>query len=79
MEIRKYTNLGAAAQASTILLTNNNQTEVINCLDKSAFPFFGQMILDCLNCTEQAMTQAHIFKAAEVSMRAQMLADQTAG
>lgn len=33
------------------------------------------MILDVLNTTEQAMSQAHIFKAAEISLRAQALAD----
>ena len=34
-------------------------------------PFFGQLILDCLNRTENAMTQEHAFKAAELSLQAQ--------
>lgn len=29
------------------------------------------MILDCLNRTENAMTQAHIFKAQELCLRCQ--------
>jgi hypothetical protein len=33
------------------------------------------LILDSLNRTEQAMTQAHAFKAAELSLKAQALAD----
>jgi hypothetical protein len=33
------------------------------------------MILDLLNDTENAMTQDHIFKAAELSMIAQKMAD----
>ena len=41
---------------------------------KVGFPFFGQLILDCLNRTETAMTQAHVFKAAELCVRAQMQA-----
>ena len=39
------------------------------------YPFFGRLILDALNDTETAMTQAHIFRAAEISMKAQMMAD----
>jgi len=35
------------------------------------YPFFGQLILDCLNRTENAMTQAHAFKAAELCLKAQ--------
>ena len=38
---------------------------------KVGFPFFGQLILDCLNRTENAMTQAHAFKAAELCLLAQ--------
>lgn len=38
------------------------------------FPFFGQLILDCLHRTENAMTQAHCFKAAELCVKAQMQA-----
>ena len=47
---------------------------------KVGFPFFGQLILDCIHRTEYAMTQAHAFKAAELSVRAQMQAvNLTAG
>ena len=40
-------------------------------------PFFGQFILDCLNRTESAMTQEHAFRAAELCLRAQALADHS--
>ncbi|NDB96293.1 MAG: gfo/Idh/MocA family oxidoreductase, partial [Verrucomicrobia bacterium] len=33
--------------------------------------FFGQLIRDCLERTETAMSQEHIFKAAELSLLAQ--------
>ena len=39
------------------------------------FPFFGQLILDCINRTENAMTQAHCFKAAELCVKAQLNAE----
>ena len=41
---------------------------------KVGFPFFGQLILDCVNRTENAMTQAHCFKAAELGVLAQLKA-----
>ena len=41
---------------------------------RTGLPFFGRLILDCLNRTENAMTQAHALKAAELCVRAQMQA-----
>ena len=41
---------------------------------KAGFRCFGELILDCLNRTERAMTQAHAFKAAELCLRAQQAA-----
>jgi hypothetical protein len=35
------------------------------------YPFFGQLIRDCLERTDKAMTQAHIFKTAELCLKAQ--------
>ncbi|MBP1756072.1 MAG: Gfo/Idh/MocA family oxidoreductase, partial [Firmicutes bacterium] len=46
---------------------------------KVGYPFFGQLILDCLNRTEIAMTQDHAFKAAELGVRAQMRAMELTG
>ena len=40
------------------------------------YPFFGQLILDCIHRTENAMTQEHAFKAAELCVRAQMQAQK---
>ena len=43
----------------------------MNACGVTGFPFFGQLILDCLNRTENAMTQHHAFKAAELCLIAQ--------
>ena len=40
------------------------------------YPFFGQLIRDCLDRTETAMTQAHAFKAAELCLIAQKQAEK---
>lgn len=75
IEVRKYVDLGRAAPASGIFLADQDSVKEIDCLGKVGFPFFGKMILDVLGRTELSMSQAHIFKSAEISMRAQALAD----
>jgi hypothetical protein len=46
----------------------------IDCNNTVGFPYFGQLILDCLGRTENAMTQEHVFKAAELCCKTQMKA-----
>lgn len=75
LEVRKYLDIGRQAPAALIFLANQSDVEEIDCQDRVGFPFFGQLILDVLNRTEKAMTQTHIFKAAEISMQAQAFAD----
>ncbi len=41
----------------------------------TGYPFFGDLILDSLNRTENAMTQARAFKAAELCLIAQKQAE----
>ena len=75
IEVRKYVDLGRRAPASLLLLSDNQGVREIDCLGKIGFPFFGHMILDVLNRTENSISQVHIFKAAELSMMAQRLAE----
>lgn len=74
IEIRKYIDV-CAGKGNAILLVNQEVETRIDCEGKVGFPFFGKFILDILNGTELAMTQAHAFKAAELSMRAQQMAE----
>ena len=53
---------------------NQEGEHYINVHGKVGFPYFGQLILDCINRTENAMTQKHALKAAELCVKAQMLA-----
>lgn len=75
LEARKYMDVARGAPASKIFLVNGTYEREIDCLNDAGFPFFGELILDSLNRTENAMTQEHAFKAAELSMQAQVLAD----
>lgn len=76
IELRKYLDVTRAAPASKLFLVDGEQELEIDCLNQTGFPFFGQLILDCLQRTDAAMSQAHTFKAAQLSMQAQLLADK---
>jgi len=75
MEIRKYISLARQEPGNKILLVNGEEEKEIDCDGSTGFPFFGELILDLLNGTDKAMTQEHVFKAAELSMVAQEMAD----
>lgn len=75
MEIRKYIDVARNTGGNRIFLVDEKGEYEIDCTGKVGFPYFGKLILDVLNRTENAMTQAHAFKAAELSMRAQEQAD----
>ena len=75
IEQRKYLNIGQkGAGGNHLFLSNKTEETYFNLSGKVGYPYFGQLILDCINRTENAMTQAHCFKAAELCVRAQMKA-----
>jgi len=76
MEIRKYFDFGRGDEGNIIILANGESEQELRVEGQVGFPFFGQFIQDCLNRTENAMTQAHAFMAAELSLKAQALADR---
>jgi len=74
IEIRKYVDITRQEQ-DVVYLVNKEGEFRYPVAGKVGFPFFGELILDCLNRTENAMTQEHAFKAAELCVQAQMLAN----
>ncbi|MCB1693974.1 MAG: Gfo/Idh/MocA family oxidoreductase [Pseudomonadales bacterium] len=77
IELRKYVDIGREPMSeNNLYIVTNDGEEHLNVTGKVGFPFFGKFILDCLERTEHAMTQAHTFKAAELCLRAQVLADE---
>ena len=79
IELRKYLDVGKSDLGSNVILVNNQVEEFINVEGKVGYPFFGQLILDCINRTENAMTQEHAFKAAELCVKAQIMAEKARG
>ena len=79
IEIRKYIDYSDTENPSQILfLTDAKGTQRIDCREMK-FPFFGKFILDILNNTENAMTQEHAFKAAELALKSQQIAENNHG
>lgn len=74
IELRKYVEVGRGEGGDQLYLVNDEVEQHLCLAGQVGFPFFGQLILDCLNRTENAMTQAHAFKAAELCLRAQAAA-----
>ena len=74
IELRKYIDIGREKTGNHVYLSDKKGEYHIPVSGQVGFPYFGQLILDCLNRTENAMTQEHAFKAAELCVRAQMKA-----
>ncbi|WP_077624673.1 Gfo/Idh/MocA family protein [Sediminibacillus massiliensis] len=71
IEARKYIDIGRDASSNHLYLVNQEGEKHYELSGKVGFPFFGEFILDCLNGTENAMTQEHAFRAAELCIEAQ--------
>ena len=71
IELRKYVDIARDAQGDHVYLVDQQKEYHFPVHGQVGYPFFGELILDCLNRTEKAMTQEHAFKAAELCLRAQ--------
>lgn len=74
MELRKYIDIARDPGGDHVYLVNKDGEQHFAVHGQVGYPFFGQLILDCLNRTENAMTQEHAFKAAELCLKAQEIA-----
>lgn len=71
IELRKYLDIASDGEGDHVYLVNHEGEFHFNVHGKVGFPFFGQFILDCLNRTENAMSQEHTFLAMELALLAQ--------
>ncbi|MCZ0717347.1 Gfo/Idh/MocA family protein [Aerococcus kribbianus] len=76
IEIRKYLDLARDEQGDHVYVVDQEGEHHYAVNGEVGFPFFGQMILDCINRTDKAMTQEHIFKAQELCLQAQAQANK---
>jgi predicted dehydrogenase len=78
IELRKYIDVARDKLGDNVYIVDDAGERHVNVTGQVGFRYFGQLILDCLNRTENAMTQAHAFKAAELCLRAQLAARKIA-
>lgn len=74
IELRKNLDVGREGDGDHVFWVDGKGEHTFDARGKTGFPFFGQLVLDCLNRTENAMTQEHAFKASELCVRAQLQA-----
>lgn len=74
IEIRKYIDVARDKAGDHVYLVDQKGEHHFQVTGQIGYPFFGALILDCLNRTENAMTQDHAFKAAQLCLEAQVQA-----
>ncbi len=74
IEVRKYLDVANDKSGNHVYLVNNEGEHHLHVDGQVGYPYFGQLIKDCLDRTENAMTQRHCFKAAELGIKAQLAA-----
>jgi len=78
IELRKYIDVARDDRGDHVYIVDADGARHVCVAGTVGFPFFGQLVLDCLHRTENAMTQAHAFKAAELCLQAQAAARRLA-
>ena len=79
IELRKYIDLARDRTGNHVYLVDDRGEHHLPVDGRVGYRYFGQLILDCLNRTETAMPQAHVFKAAELCLQAQARAQRIPG
>jgi predicted dehydrogenase len=78
IELRKYIDVARETVGDHVYIVDAKGMQHLSVAGKVGFRFFGELILDCIHGTEKAMTQAHAFKASELSLIAQAKAQRVA-
>ena len=75
IELRKNLDIAKSNKGSNIFVVLDGKEHYINVTGKIGFPYFSQLIDDCLYRTETAMSQEHALKAGELAVKAQEIAN----
>lgn len=71
IEIRKYIDVANSLEGDHVYLIDGKGEQHFCVSGYCGFPFFGKMIRDCMDGTQTAMTQEHIFRVMELAIQAQ--------
>ena len=75
IELRKYIDIAGRPGTDHLFLVDHKGVSYVDC-SAVELPYARQLIADIHNRTETAMTQAHCFKAMELALTAQELAER---
>ena len=75
IELRKYIDIGGQPGTDHVFLVDKKGTHRISCANQD-LPYGRQLIADVLNRTETAMPQVRAFKAMELALTAQAMAER---
>jgi predicted dehydrogenase len=78
VELRKYVDVAREREGDHVYLVDHEGEHHIAAHGTTGYPYFGALILDCLNRTEHAMPQRHAFLAIELALQAQAQARRIA-
>ena len=78
IELRKYFDVARDAAGDHVYLVDHEGEHHLPVHGTVDFPYFGQLILDCLRRTEYAMSQRHTFLTIELALAAQSQAVRVA-
>jgi len=75
IELRKYIDIAGRPGEDHLFLVNGQGVRHVDCTDVD-LSYGRQLVDDIINRTETAMTQAHCFKAMELALTAQQMAER---
>ena len=76
IELRKYLDVARENAGDHVYLVDGHGEHHLAVHGKVGYPFFGELVRDCLDRTELAMPQVHAFKAAELCIVGQQRAER---
>ena len=74
IELRKYVDVARGSGGDHVYLVDGEGEHHFAVHGRVGYPYFGQLVRDCLERTETAMSQDHAFKAAELCVIAEQQA-----
>ena len=75
IELRKYVDIAGRPGTNHVFLINDKKCEYVDAAG-AGLPYFQNLANDVMNRTETAMPQARCYKAMELALTAQQLAER---
>jgi len=71
IEIRKYCDVAKDTEGDHVIIVDEKEENHYKVFGKVGFPFFGNLIKECLKEDVIAMDQEHIFRSIELAIEAE--------